>query len=99
MADERFERRLTHEAAAVRQEIAGVRMEIAGVRQEVAVLRQDVSSIAQQMVTRQDLAVVVAQVAQKIGDSRAELIKWSFLFWIGQFLTTIGFLLVLLRRL
>ena len=90
MADEHFERRLAQESGAIRQEIAALRQEMA-TRQETAALRQDVTTL------RQEMIVGFAQVHQKIADARTDVIKWSFLFWTGQFLTTAGFLLVILR--
>ena len=106
MADERFERRLTQESGAIRQEIAGVRQEVAVLRQDMTALRQematrqDLAALRQEMATREDLAALhqeFAQLNEKIGDWRADIIKWSFLFWTGQFFTTAGFLPVILR--
>ena len=88
MADERFERRLAQESGATRQEIAAVRQEIAAVRQE---LRQETK------VLRQEMSEGFSHVHQKIADARADVIKWSFLFWTGQSLTTAGILLAILR--
>ena len=124
MADERFERRLTEESGAIRQEIAGVRQETAALRQEMTALRQEMTAVRQEMATRQevtairqematkqemavlrqemavlrqDMTVGFAQVHERIANARTEVIKWSFLFWTGQFVTTAGFLLVMLR--
>ena len=117
MADERFERRLTQEAAAIRQDVAGVRhelkQEIAAVRQEVALLRREMDTrfdavdarmkaqfdaANARFATREEMAVGFARVEQRIAESRAELVKWSFLFWTGQCITMIGFLLVFLKN-
>lgn len=121
MADERFERRLTQESAAIRLEIASVRKEIAtevgALRQEIATevgaLRQEIAKEAAAL--RQEHAKEAAALRQEIAalrsdmehrfdelkatmaDWRTDIIKWSFLFWTGQVLTTIGFLLVILR--
>src|SRR6266850_1263396 len=125
MADERFERRLTEESGAIRQEIAGVRQETAALRQEMTALRQEMTAVRQEMATRQevtavrqematrqevtairqematkqemavlrqemavlrqDMTVGFAQVHERIANARTEVIKWSFLFWTGQF--------------
>ena len=99
MADERFERRLTQESAAIRLEIAGVRQEIA---REVGALRQEIAMEAAAL--RQENAALRAEMERRfdelkatMADWRTDIIKWSFLFWTGQVLTTIGFLLVILR--
>ena len=81
MADERFERRLAQESSGIRQEIAAVRQE----------LRHETNAI------RREMSEGFAQVHQKIADARADVIKWSFLFWTGQSLTTAGLLLAILR--
>jgi hypothetical protein len=86
MADEHFERRLAQESSAIRQDISALRQEMA-TRQETAALRQETAGLRQE----------IAAVRQAIADARTDLIKWSFLFWTGQFLTTTGFLLVILR--
>jgi hypothetical protein len=90
MADERFERRLAQESGAIRQEITALRAEVAAVRQEMAT-RQETAALRQEMIAG------FAQVHEKIADVRTDVIKWSFLFWTGQFLTTAGFLLVILK--
>jgi len=69
---ERFERRLT-------EEISGVRLEMhagfAAVRQE---MRDDFASV------RREMHDGLAAVRQEMGAMRADILKWSFLFWIGQ---------------
>ena len=37
-----------------------------------------------------------AEVDAKIADLKAELIKWMFIFWIGQFASTVGTLAIIL---
>ena len=46
---------------------------------------------------RQEMTNGFAQLRHEIADAKVSVIKWSFLFWTGQFFTTAGFLLVLLR--
>ena len=90
---------LTQEIAAVRQEL---KQDIAGVRQEVVQLRRDMDArfdaADARFATREDMAVGFARIEQRIAESRAELVKWSFLFWTGQCITMIGFLLVFLKN-
>jgi hypothetical protein len=96
---DRFERRLVEETsglrvemaqgfAALRQEmaqgLAAVRQEmaqgLAAVRQEMA---QGLAAVRQEMA--QGLAAVRQDVMQALADQRVELLRWAFLFWVGQF--------------
>ena len=84
MADERFERRLTEESAAIRQEMTALRAAMA--------TREDVSAL------RQAMTDGFSRLERQIAESRVDIIKWSFLFWTGQCFVIIGFLLVFLRN-
>ena len=84
MADERFERRLTEESAAIRQEIAAIRSAMA--------TRQDVNDL------RQEMSSGFIRLERELANTRAEMIKWSFMFWTGQCLAILGFLFVFLRN-
>ena len=93
---ERFERRLV-------DEVAGLRVQIA---QTEAVLRRDMAemgaAIRQEMgqmgaSIRVETAQMGASIRQEIAAGRVELMKWCFLFWIGQVVATAGLLGVMLR--
>src|SRR6185312_6152066 len=87
VAGERFERRLAEEIGALRidmaKEFAAVRVdmakEFAAVRSEMATQFAGVRSemAAEFSNVRRETAVGLAQ-------SHADLLKWSFLFWVGQ---------------
>jgi hypothetical protein len=81
---DRFERRLAEEAALRHDDIAEVRLEIGNVRLEIANVRLEVGGV------RQDLS-------QQIAGVRFDLIKWMFVFWIGQSVTTVGLVVAVLR--
>ena len=83
MADERFERRLTEESAAIRQEIATLRSEMA--------TRKDVNDL------RQEMTAGFMRLERELAHTRVDMIKWSFMFWTGQCLAILGFLFVFLR--
>ncbi|HEY7789110.1 MAG TPA: hypothetical protein VIC33_01235 [Vicinamibacterales bacterium] len=96
---------IVKESAALRHELA---KESAALRQELAkesaALRQEIATVRQEMVTRAEFDTAMAHVGRqfdelksRMADWRTDIIKWSFLFWTGQVLTTIGFLLVILR--
>jgi hypothetical protein len=84
MADERFERRLTEESAAIRQEIAAMRAEMA--------TREDLNDL------RQEMSSGFIRLERGLANTRVDMIKWSFMFWTGQCLAMLGFLFVFLRN-
>ncbi|MEO7211551.1 hypothetical protein [Mucilaginibacter sp.] len=49
---------------------------------------------SQILATKQDIAEVRAYVAE----TKAELIKWMFIFWVGQVVATFGFILLFLKK-
>jgi hypothetical protein len=82
---DRFERRLV-------DEVAGVRVQIA---QTEAVLRRDMAETG--AANRVETAQMGAGIRQEIAASRVELLKWCFLFWIGQVVATASLMGVMLR--
>ena len=84
MADERFERRLAEESAAIHQEFAALRAEMA--------TRKDVNDL------RQEMSAGFMRLERELANTRVDMIKWSFMFWTGQCLAILGFLFVFLRN-
>lgn len=84
MADERFERRLTEESAMIRQEISAVRADMA--------THKDVNDL------RQDMSAGFIRLERELANTRVDMIKWSFMFWIGQCFAILGLLFVFLRN-
>ena len=82
---ERFERRLG-------DEVAGLRVQIA---QTEAVLRRDMAEMGAAI--RVETAQMGAGIRQEIAANRVELLKWCFLFWIGQ-VVAIGSLVGVMLR-
>jgi DNA anti-recombination protein RmuC len=98
---------LTEGLSQVRQELAEglsqVRQELAEglgqVRQELA---EGLSQVRQEMAeglsqVRQEMMAGFAALRQEIADTRFELLKWTFVFWVGQLFALAGFLAVLIR--
>jgi hypothetical protein len=54
---------------------------------EVA-FREQEEDLTKRLMTKQDGAELKAELSTKIADSKAEMIKWMFLFWIGQMAAT-----------
>ncbi len=46
------------------------------------------------LATKEDINVV----KQDLHDAKAEMIKWMFIFWIGQVAVTFGFILLFLKK-
>jgi hypothetical protein len=99
IATERFERRLAEECGQLR---AGLRADMNDIRTELRAdmdrlrtdVHGDISGLHAEMRDlrsewRADLRVTVAE-------TRTELLKWSFLFWVGQAAAVTG-LVTLLR--
>ena len=85
-ATDRFERRLSEEAATLRAGDAAIRLEIAS-------LRVDMSE--QNAATRREVAKDIAdlriEMSDRFAESRVhtearhrELLKWAIVFWVGQ---------------
>jgi hypothetical protein len=62
--------------------------------------RDDVLSMAGDRFERrlaEEIGGLRAEMARQFADLRVELLKWSFLFWIGQFAAVSGMMAFLLR--
>jgi hypothetical protein len=107
LALERFEHRLVEELAGLRIEMAGSQATLRDdLAQQSATLRE---KLAQQGATlRSEIAAVridlksdmqggFAAIRQEMATNRFELLKWSFLFWIGQVLAIVGLVGAMLR--
>jgi hypothetical protein len=91
-----FERRLGEESSRLRIEMAQLRSDL---RQEMAELRSD---LRQEMTVlgvdlRQEMMQLGAALREQMADGRFELIKWCFLFWLGQVVAVSGILALMLR--
>jgi hypothetical protein len=110
MAGDRFERRLIEETSALRVEMArgfaAVRQEIAesraDVRQEIvesrAAVRQEI--VESRAAVRQEMVESLAALRQDMAHGRGELLRWAFVFWVGQFFamaSLVAFLVQFLR--
>ena len=48
---------------------------------------------------RQEMAAGFGALRQQLADQRFELLKWAFIFWVGQFFAVAGLVAVLIRAL
>ena len=89
---DRFERRLSVEVAGLREEMAADRLATAN---EFAAVRLEMAN--GDAALRQEMANGFTAVRKEISDGRVELIKWSFLFWVGQIAVLSGIMALLLK--
>ncbi|HVS91904.1 MAG TPA: hypothetical protein VHE59_07740 [Mucilaginibacter sp.] len=55
---------------------------------------RSVEATIQTLATKDD----IANVRREIGEVKADVIKWMFIFWIGQVGATLGILLLFLKK-
>lgn len=102
----RFGAMLAEELGKVRVEL---HQEIAGVKREIGELRSDVkqaitsqgAGLRQEMTTqraelREEIASQGAALRQEMATTRVDVLRWAFLFWLGQ-IATMAALLSLMR--
>ena len=49
---------------------------------------------ASNLATKED----IVKVRTEASENKAELIKWMFIFWVGQMIGTFGFILLFLKK-
>ena len=95
---ERFERRLVEETSklhvAMVQGDAALRQEMS---QMGSSLRQEMWQMGSSL--REEIAQMGSKLRQEISDGRFELLKWCFLFWVGQVIAVAGVMGLMLRML
>jgi len=68
-------------------------------------IKDEVESNTQILATKEDIALVKedllkvkSELKEDIALTKAETIKWMFIFWIGQVVATFGFILLFLKK-
>jgi len=86
------------ESVATKTDIAEVKAEVkagmAGVKAELTEVKVGVK--AELTEVKSGVKADIAEVKAYIAETKAELIKWMFIFWIGQFASIVGVLTVIL---
>ena len=108
--EERFERRLTEEISGVNLKIEGINQKIDGVKIEIESLRSEVNgkidSLRSDMNGKIDslrsemngkFASMRSEIRADMMSFKAEIIKWMFLFWIGQMVVMGGMMAALVK--
>jgi hypothetical protein len=98
---------LTHVEATLRQDMgrmeSGIRQDTAamesGIRQDMAAMKSGIRQDMARMESgiRQDMGRMESGLKQDINTARFDLLKWCFLFWIGQVVAMTGILSVMFR--
>ena len=98
---ERFDKKLENEIAGIKADIKvlgeqfdkKLENEIAGVKADIKVLEERFDKKIDT-----SIAHLRTELKTDIANTKADLIKWMFLFWIGQVATIIGILLVFYKK-
>jgi len=48
--------------------------------------------------TKEDLSRIEGHLRKEIAESKSDIIKWMFLFWIGQITATIGLMVMFIKK-
>ena len=98
LAEDRFERRFSEELSKIREELALMRAEF---REQLAALgaelRQEMATQGAEL--RQEMASMESRLHAEIAKRHSELIRWMFIFWIGQFISIAALVITLAQLL
>jgi len=61
-------------------------------KNDIALLREEMHA------NKDELRKEMSDIRRDIGDSKADTIKWMFIFWVGQAATTLGIVLLYLKK-
>jgi RNAse (barnase) inhibitor barstar len=62
------------------------------------IVHKDIQSLKDYMDNRFATKDALARLDVKIESTKSELVRWMFLFWIGQLAATFGFILFFLKK-
>ena len=101
LATERFGHVVAREVGKVQAEMARLRVEMSEMRGELRAemgeLRAQVSGTRGEL--RAEMSGMRGELRAEIAASRVDLLRWSFLFWIGQVAAVAGLLSLVVRGL
>jgi len=61
-------------------------------------IKGEVEDKSKILATREDLSELKGDLRTEMARMKSELIKWMFIFWIGQIAATFGFILLYLNK-
>jgi hypothetical protein len=93
IVEEKFERRLAEELAKVREEMYRLRSEL---KEDIAALHAKLAGEISALDARMERRLAAMEV--QMAGLKVDIIRWMFLFWIGQLAAIIGILFAFLRK-
>jgi len=107
LAEEKYERRLSEELAVTNQNITDTRAELQQNITEVKTeLQQNITEVRaelQQNITEvkteldQRITEVESRLQTQLAETKADLIRWMFIFWVGQLAAILSMLFVFFK--
>ncbi|MDP4252296.1 MAG: hypothetical protein Q8918_19535, partial [Bacteroidota bacterium] len=61
-------------------------------------IKNEMEDRSQILATKADIQATIQNTKTEISVAKAEMIKWMFLFWVGQIGATFGFILLFLKK-
>ncbi|MFD2870879.1 hypothetical protein ACFS5N_00275 [Mucilaginibacter ximonensis] len=61
-------------------------------------IERSVQASIKSLATKDDLNAVKYRLSEDINESKTETIKWMFIFWAGQIVTTLTILLLFIKK-
>jgi hypothetical protein len=64
-------------------------------------IKDEVKTQSNTLATKEDIGLVKQDIAAldvKFSEKTTEMIKWMFIFWVGQVVVTFGFILLFLKK-
>ncbi|MBE7174809.1 MAG: hypothetical protein INR69_00305 [Mucilaginibacter polytrichastri] len=61
-------------------------------------VKAEIDRSKESLATMTDLLELKTELVEKMGNIKADTIKWMFIFWIGQVAATFGFILLFLKN-
>lgn len=64
-------------------------------------MKEEIDNQTLILATKDDMVSLKSEIARlgiKMADSKSDVIKWMFIFWVGQVAATFGFILLFLKK-
>jgi len=59
---------------------------------------RSVEATIKTLATKEDMAREIGNVRKELGEAKADIIKWMFIFWVGQVGVTVGIIMLFLKK-
>jgi predicted nuclease with TOPRIM domain len=95
LSEDKFERRLSEETTEVKAKISSLEDKFERrLSEEISKLRAEISALEEKFERRlsEEISKLRVELIEKISSSYTNIIRWMFIFWIGQIGTILGIL-------